>query len=237
MGQITPGSTILQIGSGIQIMTVVDRIVPRIQPFYNSFRGVGGTAYLMAALQNGGTVFEWARRILGASWTEMYQGAFESGEGNGGIVFLPYAAGERAPLLDPAATAVWAYMKLGCTRNQIIRSVFEGVALAVRDSWDALTSEGITAPSMLLTGGGSADPRWRQMLADILQVPLVPALDMGNATLGAGYIGGIAAGHWRCAGEVPFASRSDVIIMPQICNGLDQRLERFRATYKALKQT
>ncbi|MBL3683953.1 hypothetical protein F2981_01645 [Sinorhizobium meliloti] len=60
---ILPGShgpdearlTILQVGSGIQIMSVVETIEPRVQPFYNSYRGIGGNLYSMAALQNGGT--------------------------------------------------------------------------------------------------------------------------------------------------------------------------------------
>ena len=57
LGQTSPGETVLQVGSGIQIMAAVDRVTPEIQPFYNSFRGVGAGVYKMAALQNGGTVF------------------------------------------------------------------------------------------------------------------------------------------------------------------------------------
>ncbi|MGB5801108.1 MAG: FGGY-family carbohydrate kinase, partial [Mesorhizobium sp.] len=236
MGQIRPRSTILQVGSGIQTMTVVERVEPKLQPFYNTYRGVGGSLYVMAAVQNGGTVFEWARGVLGASWPEMYDGAFESGEGNGGVVFLPYATGERAPLLDPDASASWTNMRLGCSRNQVIRSVFEGVALAVRDSWDALRREGVTASHMLLTGGGSTDPRWRQLLADIIRMPLTPALDMGNATLGAAYLGGLAADHWTSPDDIPFATATEATIDPRPFDGLDEYLARFRATYRGLKQ-
>jgi xylulokinase len=236
MGQTRPGSTILQVGSGIQIMSVVDSIEPRVQPFYNSYRGIGRSLYTMAALQNGGTVFEWARTVLGASWPEMYRAGFEANEGNGGIVFLPYAAGERAPLLDPNAAAAWAYMRLGSTRNQLIRACFEGVALAVRDSWDAMRGIGISAEHMLLTGGGSTDPRWQQMLADILQMPLVPAHDLGNATIGAAYLGGIAAGHWRGVEDIPFPRQLGATIEPRPFEGLDELLALFRATYRGLKQ-
>jgi xylulokinase len=237
MGQIDPGSTILQIGSGIQIMAVTDRIEPKLQPFYNSYRGIGRSLYVMAAMQNGGTVFEWARGVLGATWPEMYEGAFECGEGHGGVIFLPYAAGERAPLLDQDATAVWANMRLGCSRNQIIRSVFDGVAMAIRDSWDALKQEGITAPHMLLAGGGSGDPRWRRLLADTIRVPLKPALDAGSATLGAAYLGGMAAGHWTRPADIPFAAATEPMILPRPMDGLDKDLARFRAIYRGLKQS
>lgn len=236
MGQTKPGSTVLQVGSGIQIMSVVEGIAPRIQPFYNSYRGIGRSLYSMAALQNGGTVFEWARTVLGASWAEMYRAGFDANEGNGGIVFLPYAAGERAPLLDPNAAAAWAYMRLGCTRGQLIRSVFEGVALAVRDSWDALRGVGVSADRILLTGGGSTDQRWQQLLADILGMPLVPAHDLGNATIGAAYLGGIAAGHWRGIEDIPFPDRLEAAVEPRPFEGLDELLALFRATYRGLKQ-
>ncbi|WPE21494.1 xylulokinase [Shinella zoogloeoides] len=236
MGQTRPGSTILQVGSGIQIMSVVESIEPRVQPFYNSYRGIGRSLYSMAALQNGGTVFEWARTVLGASWAEMYRAGFDENEGNGGIVFLPYAAGERAPLLDPNAAAAWAYMRLGCTRGQLIRSVFEGVALAVRDSWDAMRGVGVSADRILLTGGGSTDPRWRQLLADILQMPLVPAHELGNATIGAAYLGGIAAGHWQGVEDIPFPDQLGETVEPRPFKGLDELLALFRATYRGLKQ-
>lgn len=235
MGQTKPGSTILQVGSGIQIMSVVETIEPQVQPFYNSYCGIGRSLYSMAALQNGGTVFEWARTVLGASWPEMYRAGFDESEGNGGAVFLPYVTGERAPLLDPNASAAWAYMRLGCTRSQLIRSVFEGVALAVRDSWDALRGIGLSADRMLLTGGGSTDPRWQQMLADILQVPLVPAHELGNATIGAAYLGGIAAGHWRGVEDIPFPENSAAPVEPRLFEGLNVLLSRFRATYRGLR--
>lgn len=235
MGQTTPGSTILQVGSGIQIMSVVESVEPRIQPFYNSYRAIGRSLYSMAALQNGGTVFEWARAILGASWPEMYRAGFEENEDNGGIVFLPYAAGERAPLLDPNASAAWVYMRLGCTRNQLIRSVFEGVALAVRDSWDAMREIGVSADRILLTGGGSVDPRWQQMLADILQVPLVPAHELGNATIGAAYLGGLAAGRWSGLSDIPVPESPGAPVEPRSFDGLDELLFRFRGTYRGLK--
>ncbi|WP_018011174.1 xylulokinase [Sinorhizobium medicae] len=235
MGQTKPGSTILQVGSGIQIMSVAEGIEPQVQPFYNSYRGIGRSLYSMAALQNGGTVFEWARMVLGASWPEMYRAGFDESEGNGGAVFLPYVTGERAPLLDPNASAAWAYLRLGCTRSQLIRSVFEGVALAVRESWDALRGIGLSADRMLLTGGGSTDPRWQQMLADILQVPLVPAHELGNATIGAAYLGGMAAGHWRGVEDIPFPQDPAAPVEPRPFDGLDVLLSRFRATYRGLR--
>jgi xylulokinase len=236
MGMTKPGATVLQVGSGIQIMSVVEAITPAIQPFYNSYRGAGRSLYMMAALQNGGTVFEWARWVLNATWDEMYRAAFDAEATNGGVVFLPYIAGERAPLLDANATAAWTNMRLGCTRDQLIRAVFEGVALAVRDGWLALREVGVSAEALLLTGGGATDRRWQQLLADIVGLPLLPAHDLGDAPMGAAYLGGIAAGHWRGVDDVPVRGEVNSRIEPRDFGGLDALYERFRATYRGLRQ-
>ena len=67
-------------------------------------------------------------------------------------------------------------------------------------------------------------------------MPLTPALDMGNATLGAAYLGGLAAGHWANPDDIPFASATEATIDPRPFDGLDEYLARFRATYRGLKQ-
>ncbi|MBL3683952.1 hypothetical protein F2981_01640 [Sinorhizobium meliloti] len=101
-----------------------------------------------------------------------------------------------------------------CTRSQLIRSVFEGVALAVRDSWDGPARRRCVGGSDTLTGGGSTDTRWQQLLADILEVPLVPAHDLGNATIGAPISEGMAAGHWRSIEDIPFPDHPGSLIEP-----------------------
>ncbi|MGN6142139.1 MAG: xylulokinase, partial [Mesorhizobium sp.] len=75
------------------------------------------------------------------------------------------------------------------------------------------------------------------LLADILEMPLVPAHGLGNATIGAAYLGGIAAGHWRGFGDIPFPGERGVPVEPRPFAGLDTLLTRFRATYRGLKQS
>ena len=74
------------------------------------------------------------------------------------------------------------------------------------------------------------------MLADIVGVPFVPAHELGNATLGAAYLGGIAAGHWQGIDEVPVPGATGAAIEPRPFDGLDELLARFRATYRGLKK-
>ena len=235
MGISKPGDTVLQIGSGMQIMTVVDEPTPEIQPFYNTFRAIDGVVYKMAAMQNGGTAFEWVRNALCADWDEMYRAAFEPNPGNGGIMFLPYACGERAPILDPHAAASFTNMHIGSTRENLIRSIFEGVALAIRDSWDALAKTGVEASGFLVTGGGSRDIRWRQLIADIVRVNLIRCSTTADATKGAAYLGGLAAGHWASYEDLPIDGSTGETLSPCETDVYAPKLTEFRRTYYALK--
>jgi xylulokinase len=235
MGISKPGDTILQIGSGIQIMTVVDEPTPEIQPFYNTFRAIDGLVYKMAAMQNGGTAFEWVREVLGANWDDMYRAAFDPNPGHGNIMFLPYACGERAPILDPHAAASFTNMHIGSTRENLIRSIFEGVALAIRDSWDALAKTGVEANEFLVTGGGSRDIRWRQLIADIVRVDLIRSSASADATKGAAYLGGLAAGYWASYEDLPVDSSTGETVRSCKTDVYADRLTEFRRTYSALR--
>ncbi len=236
MGRILPGDAVLQVGSGIQIMSVCEDIAPLRDPPYHTFRTCTESRYRMAAMQNGGTAFEWARRALQASWADLYDAAFAAEEGSAGVIFLPHVTGERTPHMNPDAAGGWINLRLGCERAHLIRAVFEGVAFSVRDGWEALRDAGTDADQLILAGGGSSDPRWRQLLADVLRIPLRAGRGTGDAALGAAFLGGIAAGHWADIEALPFPDVGDEIIEPRAPGVLEERYAAFREAYRNLNE-
>ena len=80
-------------------------------------------------------------------------------------------------------------MSLAADRASLLRSALEGTAFAIRDALDALLPDQ-RPPRLRLAGGGTLAAGWRQLLADVLGVPLyvvdVPAASgRGAALLGA----------------------------------------------------
>ncbi len=103
--------------------------------------------------------------------------------------------------MNPSARGGWLGLGLGDTRGTLMRAAFEGVAFSLRAGLDAIRASGADIGTMRLAGGGSIDPRWRQLLADALKVEL-HAVDCPNAaTRGAALLGGFALGHWH-AGDL-----------------------------------
>ncbi|KVM53545.1 carbohydrate kinase [Burkholderia ubonensis] len=202
-GLVADGDALLTTGSGGQIVVLADRLPAARRGLHRYRAAAGGGYYTMAAMQNVGLALEAVRGWLGyASWPAAYDDAFAQ-PASERLSFLPYLTGERSPWMNPDARGGWLGLGLGDTRGAMMRAAFEGVAFALRAGLDAIRAEGAegaerrAVASLRLAGGGSVDPRWRQLLADALGASL-DALDCPNAaTRGAALLAGVAIGHWR----------------------------------------
>lgn len=126
--------------------------------------------------------------------------ARNSGPGANGLTYLPYLSptGVFAPFVEPGARAEFFGLTLDHTRDDMLRAVYEGVALSIRDAYDAMP-EPVT--DIRLTGGGANSAFWTQMIADITgRRVIVPAGSefgaRGSALLagvGIGWFGSLSA--------------------------------------------
>ena len=202
-GLLRPGSVQLTVGTGGQIVAPKSNPEPDPHGRTHLFRAAAPNLwYSMAAIQNAGLALEWARRVLGASWEEVYDEAFAVPPGAGGVVFLPYLSGERTPRFDPVARGAWTGLGLDHGRGHLLRAALEGVAFALREGLEALEEAGTPVPELRLAGGGTASEPWRRLLADVLGRPLwlVPdAVASVASARGAALLAGVASGDYRTA--------------------------------------
>jgi xylulokinase len=193
---LVAGGRMLNVGTGAQLAQPVDEPLPRTPaPTCHRFRAAGRGWYALAAVQNAGLAVDWARGVLGPA---------EPAPGE--ALFVPHLTGARTPLLDPSARGAWTGLSLATTRGELLGSVLEGVAFAVRWARDALVAEAgrMTFPPtpLRLLGGGSLDPALAQLLADALAEPL-ELLDVADASaLGAARLAGAPGTRARVTGTV-----------------------------------
>ncbi|SAL72139.1 xylulokinase [Caballeronia arvi] len=230
-GLSSDGDALLTTGTGGQIVVMCDEAPMPVHGLH-TYRAATGAWYRMAAMQNVGVALEAVRGWLGyASWPEAYDDAFAA-NASASVSFLPYLSGERSPWMNPDARGGWLGLGLDDTGGTMMRAAFEGVAFALGAGLDAIRHNGTPLDSMLLAGGGSVDPRWRQLLADALRVEL-HAVDCPNAaTRGAAILGGIAAGHWRVDDLAALAPGATLAATPRADASLDERFARFIDLYK-----
>jgi xylulokinase len=140
--------------------------------------------------------------------------------GAGGVVFLPYLMGERTPHNDAAARGALVGLTARTTKADVSRAVLEGITFGLCDSLDliraaspaAVGARGLRpgepgyAPEppfdeIRLTGGGAKSPFWRQMMADVFDVPVAITTSTEGPAFGAAILGGVAAGAFASVEE------------------------------------
>jgi xylulokinase len=196
-GLTEPGAVQLTVGTGAQIVKPVAALPATLpdRPVTHLYRAATDTGwYAMAAVLNGGLALGWVGRTLGASWPELYATAALTPSPDDPY-FLPQLTGERTPYLDPDMRAAWTGLAPHHGREHLLRAALEGVAFAIGDALTHVLAPGERIAHLRLAGGGTTDPAWRQMLADILGHPLAPVEVTAASGLGAAMLGARAAGH------------------------------------------
>jgi xylulokinase len=169
---------------------------------------VSGMPYIFdAPLSTSGAALKWYLDTLGKAekdfanehnldvYEYMKQLAMESCAGSKGLMFFPYLMGERAPLWNSYARGMFIGLSLDTERKEIIRSVLEGTAFALRHVISTIKETGAKVDSLRITGGGSKNRIWSQIKASMLNIP-VHILDdrSGDVPFGDTLIAGQAVG-------------------------------------------
>ncbi len=140
---------------------------------------------------------EWFKNTFFANvqnpFEEINKGAQKSGIGAKGVVFLPYLTGERCPYPNPDARGVFYGLSLVNDLGDMARAVMEGVAFGLRQMYELIlkTNESLKIKEIILSGGGANSALWKQIMADVFNLP-VKILD--GAGEGGAYGGALVAG-------------------------------------------
>lgn len=117
--------------------------------------------------------------------------------GADGLLLLPYLAGEQSPEWRPDSRGAVVGLTLRHGRAHVARSALEGIAFALRRVRDALATRAHALREAAVTGGVCRSATMRQILADVLYLPiLAPASHEGSAR-GAAVLGWLTLGAGR----------------------------------------
>ncbi|MHB8293833.1 MAG: xylulokinase [Acidimicrobiales bacterium] len=207
-----PGALQLTVGTAAQIVALREEPGPDPDLRYQVFAAALDEAYYaLAAVQAAGLAFEWAWQALGCDWSTGYASLERSPPGANGVSFIPHVAGARSPAMNARATGAFVGLELRHQRDDLVRSVFEGVAFSILEAASVLP-EGDSGADLRLAGGGTRRPAWRQLLADVLERRLL-VVEVANASArGAALLGGMAAGY---VPEVPEAPAIIEVVRPR----------------------
>lgn len=119
--------------------------------------------------------------------------------GSGGIIYHPYIStgGERAPFFNPNARAQFFGISSNANKHHILKSIYEGVALSIKDCLQDVESKG----RIYLGGGGGKSYYWAQIIADCTGKEVVIQSGKEYAAKGAALSAGVAMGVYSSISE------------------------------------
>lgn len=159
--------------------------------------------------------------------------------GENHVYFLPYLMGERSPLNDPYARGTFIGLTMDSTRADMTQAVLEGVAFAIRDSFEVARSLGIRIERSKICGGGAKSPLWRKIIANVLNIKI----DCIESEEGPGYGGAMlaAVGCGEYASVEEAAAKLVKIIdtlepEPELAAKYEEKYRKFVKIYPAVKE-
>jgi xylulokinase len=241
VGAVEPGVVALSLGTSGVVFATTDRPLYEPHGRVHAFcHAVPGRWHMMSVMLSAAGSLRWFRDALapGTDFDDLVAPAAEVPAGSDGLWFLPYLTGERSPHPDPFARGGFIGLTVTHDRRHLTRAVLEGVAFGLRDGLDLMVAAGMPAPDQIrASGGGTASPLWRQILADVLGAEIATVNTTEGAAYGAGLLAAVGAG-WHASVEE--AAGGLVTATPVALPGPDAALYReahavYRDLYPALK--
>ena len=204
----------------------------------HSFCHADGSYHLMGCMLSAASCNKWwAEEILQTKDFAAEQAPIQK-LGENHVFFLPYLMGERSPHNNPLARATFTGMTMDSTRTDMTQAVLEGVAFAIRDSFEVAKGLGINITETRMCGGGAKSELWCRIMANVLGIKVDLLKSEEGPSMGAAMLAMVAAGEY---GSVKEAADNIVnickTIEPQkaIADRYNSRYNTFKQIYPALK--
>ena len=244
MSMDRPGQTMMIMGTTAVVNILSDSLDPEDEPVGAAvLHPTAEIAIKVLAPTSGASAFDWFTRLhprtLGG------QSAGEVAEklnalvadvppGSNGVTFLPYLSGERAPFVASDIRASFHGLSAVTSKAEMGRAVMEGAAFSLRHCF--VSQGGLPTEPVQLSGGGSRNAIWCQIIADIMQQVVIVSDASDQGLWGAACIGAGAAG---LGDPVMLAKRAEdhVTYRPDPTNGplYDRAFARYQVLSDATR--
>ena len=240
-GVVGAGGCNISLGTSGTIFISSDKFGVDPNNALHAFAHADGGWHLMGCMLSAASCNKWlCDEILKTTDYAAEQADITSDKlGENHVFFLPYLMGERSPINDTNARGTFIGMTMDTSRSDLVQAVLEGVAFAIRDSFEVARSLGIDIPTTKICGGGSKSPLWRTIFANVLGIPL----ELVKTEQGPGYGGAMLAmvgcGQYesvQAAADALVEVASTVQPDAELTAKYEARYQQFQKIYPACKE-
>lgn len=202
-GIVTPGSAMTTIGTSGTVFAYSEKpVIDQHKSVYTFCMPVPGAWHFMGSVNSAGASLKWWRNNFypnDKDYEEINRDALLSAPGANRLIYLPYLNGEQSPHFNLNCRGSFVGLAAIHTKADMTRAVMEGVTYALRDIMTGIRNTGIEPENVRMCGGGSKSPFWRQLMADIYDLPVaLPNMNSENsAALGAAILAAVGTGAYK----------------------------------------
>ncbi|MBQ6333818.1 MAG: FGGY-family carbohydrate kinase [Erysipelotrichaceae bacterium] len=191
VGVVSPGKMMIQIGSSVYMILGTAKLIDDERLWREEFI-VPGLCDISAGTNTAGSLTKWYRDNLFPdalakekkenidAYQAMMEGVERIAPGSDGLITLPYWAGERTPINDPKAKGILFGLNLSHSRAHLYRSALEGIAFSISQQLQLMQAHDVKIDRIFITGGGTLNEVWMQILADVLGITISsPMINIG----------------------------------------------------------
>ena len=238
-GTVGEGKCNISLGTSGTIFISSDKFRVDDNNALHAFCGANGKYHLMGCMLSAASCNKWWMvEIIGSKdYAKEQEQITKLGENH--VFYLPYLMGERSPYNNPDARAAFIGMTMDTTRADMTQAVLEGVAFALRDSFEIAKALGIPLERTKICGGGAKSPLWRTIVANVLGIPVDILETEEGPSLGGAMLAAVACGEYASVEEA--ASKIVHVIdtvepTVELTEKYEQCYTKFTKIYPALKE-
>ncbi len=181
-GNVVPGRLTMSLGTSGTLFAFADHPVIDEEAGWAAFCASSGGWLPLICTMNCTVATETMARLFGLRHDDAEALMATTRPGAGGLVLLPFFNGERTPNLPDGRGCLLGMDLDNTTPANAYRAAMEGATYSLRNGYDAFVGAGLRFERICLTGGGSRSAAWRQMVADVFELPVeVPEQGEGAA--------------------------------------------------------
>lgn len=197
VGAVNNGDAFISLGTSGVIFVVNDELQTRPESGVHAFcHALPQRWHQMSVMLSAASCLRWVCNLLSVTESQLMEemAGLSDEQKKHAPVFLPYLSGERTPHNDAHAMGSFFALNHETSRASLGYSVIEGVTFGLADGMAVLETSRSQITQCSLTGGGARSAIWAQLIADVLDVPIVTHPASSSGALGAARLGWLADG-------------------------------------------
>ncbi|AHC15878.1 xylulokinase [Salinispira pacifica] len=184
-GAVSDGSLTMSLGTSGTLFGFSSSPVVDPEGTIAAFCSSNGGWLPLLCTMNCTVATEQFRELLSVGLSELDSMVEQVPPASDGLIVMPYFTGERIPNLPRARGSIQGMTLANSDGPHIIRASMEAAIYGLKIGLDSLAKLGMKADSITVTGGGSRSRAWRQIAADILELPVTLPVHSDSAAMGA----------------------------------------------------